>query len=138
MKQKFYSLLSFSGIILSIAFACLPQTRLQAANNRGEIFISRKNFDDGKKPSRKERSFKNQNVVKIYPDVIKKTMHVVARSGNEKDIDFLVFDLNGNMVLNYKMKAGERKTISNLKRGSYMYHVFSDDEYLKTGKIEFR
>jgi len=138
MKQKFYSLLSFSGIILSIAFVCLPQIKLQAANNRDEIFISRKNFDDGKKPSRKERSFKNQNVVKIYPDVIKKTMHVVARSGNEKDIDFLVFDLNGNMVLNYKMKAGERKVISNLKRGSYMYHVFSDDEYLKTGKIEFR
>jgi hypothetical protein len=65
-------------------------------------------------------------------------MHVVARTANEKEIDFLVFDINGNMVLNYKMKAGEKRSISNLKKGAYMYHVFSEDEYLTTGKIEFR
>ena len=94
--------------------------------------------DEGKKPSKKEHSFKNANVVKVFPDALKRTIHVTARSGNEKDIDFLVFDVNGNMVLNYKMKAGEKRSISDLKRGSYMYHVFADDEYLTTGKIDFR
>jgi len=137
MNQKIYTLLSFSTIILLIGLVCLPQVKLQAAG-KPKIFVNKYDFDDGKKPAKKERSFKNQNVVKVYPDVIKKTMHVVAKSGNEKAIDFLVFDLNGNMILNYKMKAGEKRAISNLKRGSYMYHVFSDDEYLTTGKLEFR
>ncbi len=137
MKQKLYTFLSWSTMMLLMMLACIPQRGLQAAG-RPVIFIAKKNFDDEKKPAKKERSFKNQNVVKIYPDVIKKTMHVVAKSANEKDIDFLVFDLNGNMVLDYKMKAGEKRAISNLKRGSYMYHVFSEDEYLTTGKLEFR
>jgi len=138
MKQKkIISLLWLSKILLLVATICLTQTKLLAASNR-EIFISKKNFEDDKKPAKKEKSFKNQNVVKVYPDVIKKAMHVVARSGNAKEIEFLVFDINGNMILNYKMKAGERRTISELKRGSYMYHVFAEDEYLTTGKIVFR
>ena len=139
MKQKkIISLLWRSKILLLVAIISLTQTKLLAANNRSEIFISKKNFEDDKKPAKKEKSFKNQNVVKVYPDVIRKAMHVVARSGNAKEIEFLVFDINGNMVLNYKMKAGERRTITELKRGSYMYHVFAEDEYLTTGKIVFR
>jgi len=108
------------------------------AANRTAIFLTQANFDDDKKPAKKERPFKNQNAVRIFPDAIKKAVHVVARPGNKKEIDFLVFDVSGNMVLNYKMKAGERKTISDLKRGSYMYHVFAEDEYLMTGKIVFK
>jgi hypothetical protein len=50
----------------------------------------------------------------------------------------MVFDINGNMVLNYKMKPGEKRTITELKKGSYMYHVFAEDEYLTTGKIVFK
>lgn len=139
MKQKkIISLLWRPRILLLVAVISLTQTKLLAANNRSKIFISKKNFEDGKKPGKKEKSFKNQNVVKVYPDVIKKAMHVVARQGNVKEIEFLVFDINGNMVLNYKMKAGERRTITELKRGSYMYHVFAEDEYLTTGKIIFK
>ena len=118
------------GIFLDVSFAYIFPI-----SNSSQ---SQKNIDDDKKPAKKEKGFKNQIAVRIFPDAIKKMMHVVARSGNKKDIDFLVFDINGNMVLNYKMKAGERKTISDLKKGSYMYHVFAEDEYLMTGKIVFR
>jgi|ERR1051326_7446738 hypothetical protein len=137
-QKKSLSFLWRSMILLLVAIISLAPTKLLAANNRSEIFISKKNFEDDKKRGKKEKSFKNQNVVKVYPDAIRKAMHVVARSGNAKEIEFLVFDINGNMVLNYKMKAGERRTISELKRGSYMYHVFAEDEYLTTGKIVFR
>src|SRR5215831_17404792 len=122
-------------IILSIAVICLSGSRLQATDNANEIFISKKAFEDDKKPAKKEKSFKNQNVVKVYPDIIKKEMHVIAKSENEKEIEFMVFDINGNMVLTYKMKPGEKRTISDLQKGSYMYHVFAEDEYLTTGKI---
>ena len=124
--------------ILSIAVVCLPGSKLQATDSAKEIFISKKAFEDDKKPAKKEKSFRNHNVVKVFPDIIKKEMHVIARSGIEKDIEFMVFDINGNMVLSYKMKPGEKKTITELKKGSYMYHVFAEDEYLTTGKIVFR
>lgn len=125
-------------ILLLITIICLAQTKLLAANNANEIFFDKKNFEEDKNPAKKEKSFKNQNAVKVFHDAIKKKVHVIARPGIKKEIDFLVFDINGNMVLNYKMKAGERKTIGELKKGSYMYHVFAEDEYLMTGKIVFR
>jgi hypothetical protein len=119
-----------------MTIACTIGTKsVSAASN---VCLVAKNFDDDKKPARKERSFKNQNAVRVFPDAVKKVMHVVARSGNKKEIEFLVFDINGNMVLTYKMKAGEKKTICDLKKGAYMYHVFADDEYLMTGRIVFR
>jgi hypothetical protein len=124
--------------ILLIVIVCLAQTKLPAATFKKETFIKKNIFDDDKKPAKKERSFRNQNVVKVFPDAIKKSMHIIIRSGSEKEIDFLVFDISGNMILNYKMRPGERRTISNLKKGEYMYHVFAEDEYLTTGKIEFR
>jgi len=123
--------------LIVILLVCVVTVKPVAAHT-AKITVVQKNSDDDKKPAKKEKAFKKQTAVKIFPDAIKKTMHVVARSGNKKDIDFLVFDISGNMVLDYKMKAGERKTISDLKKGSYMYHVFADDEYLMTGKIVFR
>jgi hypothetical protein len=114
---------------------CTVGKSVCAANNACMIT---KNFDDDKKPARKERSFKNENAVKVLPDVLKRAMHVIAKPGNRKEIEFLVFDVSGNMVLNYKMQAGERKTITDLKKGSYMYYVFAEDEYLMTGKIVFK
>ena len=125
-------------IMLSIAVICLSGSKLEATGNTNEISISKKSFEDDKKPAKKEKSFRNQNVVKVYPDMVKKEMHVLAKSGIEKEIEFMVFDINGNMVLDYKMKPGEKRTINELKKGSYMYHVFAEDEYLTTGKIVFR
>ncbi|HEY2722954.1 MAG TPA: hypothetical protein VGI82_14575, partial [Chitinophagaceae bacterium] len=98
-RKKINSLLWFSGTALSLFVVCVPQTKLLAADHSGKINLVAKSFDDDKKPAKKEKSFKNQNVVKIYPDALRKTIHVVAKSGNEKEIDFLVFDINGNMVL---------------------------------------
>ena len=109
------TLLPTINILLIVTFVCTAQNCGNCKTN--EIFNSKKAFEDDKKPAKKEKSFKNQNVVKVFPDTIKKTMHVVARSGMTKEIEFLVFDINGNMVLNYKMQPGERRTISELKKG---------------------
>src|SRR5258708_33927321 len=68
--------------------------------------------DDYKKP-KKEKATAN-SVVKIIPDAFKKAMHVVSRSTNEKDVNFFVFNNDGAMVLSYKLKKGERKTIAGL------------------------
>jgi len=129
------TLLLGAKFLLLMTVTCTVGKSLCAANN---VCMITKDFDDDKKPARRERSFKNENAVKVFPDVMKKAMHVIAKPGNRKEIEFLVFDISGNMVLNYKMQAGERKTITDLKKGSYMYYVFADDEYLMTGKIVFK
>jgi len=137
MNRKPTAILLLSAkLLLLLTLACTVDAKsLSAAIN---VRVLAKNFDDDKKPAKKEKSFKNENVVKVFPDAMKKTMHVVARPGNKNDVEFLVFDVNGNMVLDYKMKAGERKTIPDMQKGSYMYYVFAEDEYLMTGKIVFR
>ena len=75
-------------IMLSIAVICLSGSKLEATGNTNEIFI-KKSFEDDKKPAKKEKSFRNQNVVKVYPDIVKKEMHVLAKSGIEKEIEFM-------------------------------------------------
>ncbi len=92
-----------------------------------------------KKPSIKTNySSRNNNAVKIYPDVIKKTMHVVAKENDGKEIDFFVFDLQGTLMKHYRMDEGDHEKITGLKRGKYIYHVFCGDEETATGKLDIR
>jgi len=126
------SILLFAGM-----FICLLQSKQLAANPVHKVSLS-KFYEDDKKPAKKGKSSKMQSAVKIVPDIFKRAMHVTARQGNEKEIDFFVFDVDGNMVLNYKMKAGEKKTVSGLKKGSYVYHVFCEDESIGTGQLDIR
>ena len=135
-RRQAFSVISRTLILLLIVSICITQTKLSATAKRQKAVAAL--LEDDKNPAKREKTLKAQSVVKIYPDAIRKAMHIVARQNTKKEIDFLVFDINGNMVLNYKMKAGDKKTINELKKGSYMYHVFCEDEYIATGKIEFR
>lgn len=80
----------------------------------------------------------NNSSVKIYPDVLKREMHVVAKDNGGKMIDFFVFDLEGTLVQNYKMNAKDHYRISGLAKGIYVYRVFNGDEETATGKFEIR
>src|SRR5687767_10972796 len=96
------------------------------------------------KPSKKNkfklRSFAslNNNAVKIYPDVIKREMHVVAKETKAKQIDFFVFDVEGTLLHHYKMKAKDHYKITGLERGTYVYRVFSGDEETAAGDFQIR
>ena len=95
------------------------------------------------KPAKKKGKAKafaslNNNSVKIYPDALKRDMHVVAKNNDGKVIDFFVFDLQGTLVNNYKMKAKDHNLITGLARGTYVYRVFNGDEETAAGKFEIR
>ncbi len=95
------------------------------------------------KKSKKTKSAKgfaslSNNSVKIYPDAVKRDMHIIARENDGKEIDFFVFDLQGTLVQNYKMKAKDHNRITGLARGTYMYRVFCGDEETAAGKFEIR
>jgi hypothetical protein len=95
------------------------------------------------KPAKKKGKAKafaslNNASVKIYPDALKRDMHVVAKSNDGKVIDFFVFDMQGTLIQNYKMKAKDHNVITGLARGTYVYRVFSGDEETAAGKFEIR
>ena len=81
----------------------------------------------------KTRPSKREREVKIYPDIIKKTMHV--KNVENSDLDFFVFDAEGTLMVHYKMNEKDHKRINGLERGTYTYQVFKKDEMSESGKI---
>jgi hypothetical protein len=79
----------------------------------------------------------NNSSVRIYPDIIKRDMHVVAKE-NKKEIDFFVFDIEGTLLHHYKMKDKDHYKISGLARGTYIYRVFSGDIETAAGDFQIR
>jgi hypothetical protein len=95
---------------------------------------------DEKKPALKAKAYssRNNHAVKIYPDAIKRVMHVVARDNDDKEIEFFVFDMDSTLVQHFKMKEGDHQKLAGLQRGKYVYHVFAGDEETAMGNFEIR
>lgn len=91
----------------------------------------------GEKKSARSHS-RNNTSVKIYPDALKRVMHVVAKQEEDKEIDFFVFDLEGTLMKHFKMVSGDHEKITGLNRGRYVYRVFTGDEETASGEMEMR
>jgi len=95
-------------------------------------------------PAKKKKKFhgsfvsRNNKAVRIYPDIFKRSMHVVAKENEGKQIDFFVFDLKGTLVKNHRMKAKDHFKLTDMDRGAYVYRVFSGDEESAAGTFEIR
>ena len=83
--------------------------------------------------SKNARIPKKQREVKIYPDLLKKVMHV--KNVETAKVDFYVFDAEGTIIVHYKMNEKDHKKINGLEKGSYTYQVFRNDEMSESGKI---
>ena len=96
--------------------------------------------EPGKKSKTKNSTLyaRNNNSVKIYSDPVKRIMHVVAKENEGKEVDFFVFDLEGTLMHNYRMKAKDHVRIQGLARGTYVYRVFSGDLETASGNFEIR
>jgi hypothetical protein len=82
---------------------------------------------------------RSNSIVKIYPDIIKRTMHVVVKEDNEgAPVDFFIFDLHGTLVQNSRMKQRDHLKIAGLARGKYIYRVFAGDTETASGEFEIR
>lgn len=60
--------------------------------------------------------------IKVYPDMIKKTMHI--KNSEKSEVDFFVFDAQGTLMVHYRMNEKEHKKINGLEKGTYTYQVF--------------
>ena len=83
--------------------------------------------------AKKTKSSKKEKEIKIYPDMVKRVMHV--KNVVDEQVDFFVFDAEGTIMVHYKMNEKEHKKINNLDKGTYTYQVFRNDEMSESGKI---
>jgi hypothetical protein len=90
------------------------------------------------KAKSKSGSSLNNSSVKIYPDPLKRIMHVTAKENDGQQIDFFVFDVEGTLVQNFKLKAKDHVRMQGLAKGAYVYRVFVGDEETASGKFEIR
>jgi hypothetical protein len=93
-----------------------------------------------KEPAKKGITFsaRNNNAVRIHPDIIRREMHVVAKENNGKEINFFVFDLQGTLIQYFKMKHKDHFKMKGLEKGTYIYRVFEEDEETVSGKFDIR
>jgi len=83
--------------------------------------------------SKNLRISKKEREVKIYPDLLKKVMHV--KNVETAKVDFFVFDDEGTIMVHYKMIEKDHRKINGLEKGTYTYQVFRNDEMSESGKI---
>jgi hypothetical protein len=135
MKLKFTQVITLSCLVL----AMLMQSHASVANPAGSEDPNEKLRKEEDNPAAKVSASRNNSSVKIYPDIVKRVMHVVAKDDNDgKGIDFFVFSLEGTLIHHFRMKAGDHEKLAGLKRGRYVFRVFAGDEETASGNFEIR
>ena len=71
--------------------------------------------------------------IKLYPNPSYGKLSISVNT--TEVLHFYIFDLEGTLVYQAVLKNKDRKSISNLKKGTYTYDVFEKDESIEEGKI---
>lgn len=79
------------------------------------------------------KSIQTKTVIKLYPNPSYGKLSVSAVTSST--LHFYIFDMEGTLVYQAVLNNKERKTIDNLKKGTYLYDVFEKDESIEEGKI---
>jgi hypothetical protein len=114
-------------ILLFVSLFLIGSTNLFAQNN----FENASNIISI--DSIKIKSEPAKAAVKIYPNPSYGKLSVSANTSST--LHFYIFDLEGTLVYQAVLNNKERKTIENLKKGTYLYDVFEKDESIEEGKI---
>lgn len=128
----------FSAKPVAVCLLLMPPLISLSAPARKKVILMKNNPKEEVPVKKIKPASKIKASVRIYPDPVKKVLHVVARHNNGKEIDFFVFDLEGTLIVNYKMKAKDHKRITGLHKGSYVYNVFCGDMQTDSGNFEIK
>jgi len=125
-SRQNYLFTGIAGLVLSSSHSSFDNADVF----KNQRTVEKKSISEGN-GYRKER----KNLIKIVHNPEKKSIRVMVKDIAGDTIDFYVFDLEGTMVVNYKLKSKEKKIITNLEKGAYTYNAFSGDEETDFGKI---
>ena len=113
--------LLFVYLFLLASFKVFSQADLQNASN----IISADSLEIKPTPGK--------SVVRLYPNP---SYGKVSVSANTSSIlHFYIFDLEGTLVFQAVLNNKEKRTVDHLKKGTYLYDVFENDESIEEGKI---
>lgn len=90
-------------------------------------------YNQQKQVNNKKAVFK-KNAVSIYPNPSYNGT-VGVRSNLMQILHFYIFDLEGTLIYQTVLKAKDEKLVDQLKKGTYMYNVFANDESIEEGKL---
>ena len=91
------------------------------------------------KPGTNNSHYRKKNkekVVKVYPDLFKRIIHVKNKSN--ENIDFYVFDDEYKIAYHNKLVADDHVMIEKLSAGIYVYEVYAEDIRCEYGKLVIR
>ena len=94
-------------------------------------FSVQNNFSNN---SDRSKGGKKKKTIKLYPNPSPNGVITVNSTINES-LHFYVFDLEGTLLHRIILKGKDQKKISNLKKGTYIYDVFKNDESIEQGEI---
>ena len=94
-------------------------------------FLVQNNFFGSLTVNRPDRK---KNTIKLYPNP-SPDGRITVNSTISEPLHFYVFDLEGTLLHRIALKGKEQRKITNLKKGTYTYDVFKNDESIEQGKI---
>ncbi|HMT74786.1 MAG TPA: hypothetical protein PKA77_12015 [Chitinophagaceae bacterium] len=83
-------------------------------------------------------SSRNNKIVKIHPDIVKRTMHMSVKNIVGSKVSIHVFDASGILVKVYDLKPKGHIITEGLAPGKYTYIVLVDDEESVKGLFDIR
>lgn len=75
-----------------------------------------------------------REMIRIRPNP-SSTGNIRVSALGQEELQLYVFELDGTMVSNIRLAGKEQKTIRNLRKGTYTYDVFVEDEGVESGTI---
>lgn len=126
MLKVFIYLLILSGSALMSMSASAQSSGLYAKRHfivHDSLQVTKMNQQNG------------QNFIIIDPNPSNGNMRVKNMYADAKEVHFYVFDLDGVMIENIRLRTREVKKITGLSKGVYLYDVFEKDESIERGKI---
>lgn len=115
--------------LLFVCMVLLVSCSVFAQNN--ELTTASNMFSDSSGAGQNGHSKKV--AVKLYPNPSYGKISVSTNATGP--LHFYIFDLDGTLVYQAVLSYKERKTVQNLKKGTYLYDVFEKDESIEEGKI---
>ena len=116
---------------LLLVLPCVMLYGLSLAQDQQLARLTSNNFSDSSNSS--ERPPVKRNVVRLYPNPSFGKLSVSANTNGT--FHFYIFDLESTLVYQAVLTNKEKKNIENLKKGTYTYDVFENDESIEEGKI---
>ena len=76
--------------------------------------------------------------ISLYPDVNQKVVFFSVRGEEGKVYQLYVFDMEGRLVKQAETRNKQTTVLKGIKKGAYVFEVFSDDKRIGNGQIAIR